>query len=136
MPVSFCDSSMCVSCEQTKKGISKTRLKVNLYFARKNKYTITKTTRDKRQILQNDRHQEIKEGMYRHLACASSRLWSVIVIICWRISPISCFRWSEGSSPCCTGIPYGLIAFAFAICPCIIRCWSSIFHCLVLYRPR
>jgi hypothetical protein len=58
MPVSFCDSSMCVSCEQTKKGISKTRLKVNLYFARKNKYTITKTTRDKRQILQNDRHQE------------------------------------------------------------------------------
>lgn len=42
MPVSFCDSSMCVSCEQTKRGISKKSLKVNLYFAGKNKYTIQK----------------------------------------------------------------------------------------------
>ena len=45
-----------------------------------------------------------------HLACASSKLWSVMVMICCRISPISCFL---ASCECvCSGC-----------CPC---CWSTV----------
>lgn len=67
-----------------------------------------------------------------NFACASSRLWSVMVIIWWRMSPMSCFRPSPSvpSCPCgggsamppCTEWPARLTPPI----DCMIRAWSSI----------
>lgn len=67
-----------------------------------------------------------------NFACASSRLWSVMVIIWWRMSPMSCFLPSPSvpSCPCgggsamppCTEWPARLTPPI----DCMIRAWSSI----------
>lgn len=67
-----------------------------------------------------------------NFACASSKLWSVMVMICCRMSPMSCFRPSPSapSSPCeggkaippCTEWP----ARVTPPSDCMIRVWSSI----------
>lgn len=66
-----------------------------------------------------------------NFACASSRLWSVMVIIWWRMSPMSCFLPSPSvpSCPCgggsamppCTEWPARLTPPI----DCMIRAWSS-----------
>lgn len=38
---------------------------------------------------------------FTDLACASSRLWSVMFMICCSISPMSCLRFSFPSPVCC-----------------------------------
>lgn len=92
--------------------------------------------------------------MATHLACASSKLWSVMVIICCKMSPISCFlvsweclsvgwelesedgaeRLTGGCKPgWCSREPWlwgSTWAEDMACIPCISpecsRCWSSI----------
>ena len=65
------------------------------------------------------------------LAWASSKLWSVMVMICWRTSPISCFLWSPGSpwAACCIVSypcwPTTLGILATGPCGCISLCGSS-----------
>lgn len=39
-----------------------------------------------------------------HLACASSRLWSVMVMICCKMSPMSCFLPSPSVAPVLSGM--------------------------------
>lgn len=66
-----------------------------------------------------------------NFACASSRLWSVMVMIWWRMSPMSCFLPSPSvpSCPCgggsvmppCTEWPARLTPPM----DCMIRAWSS-----------
>ena len=70
---------------------------------------------------------------YTYLAWASSNDWSVIFIICWRISPISCFlvSWSGVVGPPwfgstgCIPYPWGIIP-TWEVTGCIMRLCSSI----------
>lgn len=67
-----------------------------------------------------------------NFACASSRLWSVMVMIWWRMSPMSCFlpSPSEPSCPCGggTAMPPCTVWPARVTPPrvCMIRACSSI----------
>lgn len=74
---------------------------------------------------------------YTHLACASSSDWSVMFMICCKISEMSCFRtsfWSCGGpwplgSWDCGGMPYPCWGSPAMLCwetGCIILCGSSI----------
>lgn len=75
--------------------------------------------------------QWIKIHKSTNFACASSRLWSVMVMIWWRMSPMSCFLPSVSvpSCPCgggsvmppCTEWPARLTPPM----DCMIRAWSS-----------
>lgn len=75
--------------------------------------------------------QFIKIHKSTNFACASSRLWSVMVMIWWRMSPMSCFLPSPSvpSCPCgggsvmppCTEWPARLTPPM----DCMIRAWSS-----------
>lgn len=77
-----------------------------------------------------------------NFACASSRLWSVMVMIWWRILPMSCFlpspsvpSWMWGTdSPTasCTECPARVIPLR----ACIIRPWSSMSAAAQSMRER